>query len=101
MMQSSSLYAFNPAVGLKSFLSPRACALLLESFHLNLRAASLLVTGTATALPVDGLFGVLQRSGAAAAAAAELFEDERTVRMIHYASQAWNLNFFLQSLVRR
>ena len=89
------MYSFNPSSGLKSFLSPRACSLLIDSFRANLRSASLLATGTATALPADGLFGMLRRESELLVAA----EDERRQRMIYYASQAWNLNFFLSSLV--
>ena len=89
-------YAFNPAFSLKSFLSPRSCALLLDRFLLNLRSASLLATGTPAGLPVDGLFGLLRRGAGAAES-----EDERGKRLLHYASQAWNLNFFLSSLVSR
>jgi hypothetical protein len=90
------MYAFSPTAGLGTFLSPRACSLLLDRFHYNLRSASFLARGTPTGLPVDALFGLLKRIGAE-------FEqdeaDERRRRLIHYASQAWNMNFFLTSLV--
>lgn len=78
-------FAFNPQLGLKSFLSPAACRLLVASFEANLQAASLLANGTPKTLPAGELFGVMRRSS--------------DLRLVHHASQAWNLLFFLQSLV--
>lgn len=80
-------FAFTPQLGLKSFLSPAACRLLVDSFQANLQAASLLATGTPKTLPAGELFGVMRRSSDA--------------RLLHHASHAWNLLFFLQSLVTR
>lgn len=80
--------------GFKGFLSPKSTHLLLNSYHLHLRSVAELAYGS----PAN----VNQASKDLFRIIGENERDEVKMgnpRLLHHASQAWNLEFFLRGLV--
>lgn len=80
--------------GFKGFLSPNATHLLLNSYHFHLRSVAELAFGSAATISqaAKDLFRIVE--------AGEREEGKmKNPRLLHHASQAWNLDFFLRGLV--
>jgi hypothetical protein len=81
--------------GFKGFLSPQSTRLLVNSYHLHLRSVAELAFGSSATInqASKDLFRIVE--------AGESDEGRiRNPRLLHHASQAWNLDFFLRGLVR-
>jgi hypothetical protein len=79
---------------LKGFLSPNSTRLLLNSYHLHLRSVAELAFGSPANISqaAKDLFRIVE--------AGEREEGRmKNPRLLHHASQAWNLDFFLRGLV--
>ena len=80
--------------GFKNFISPQSTRLLLTSHHRHLRSVAELAFGSSASITqaAKDLFRIIE--------AAERDEGRmRNPRLLHHASQAWNLEFFLRGLV--
>lgn len=80
--------------GFKGFLSPHSTRLLVNSYHLHLRSVAELAFGSSATInqASKDLFRIVEAGE----------RDEgiiRNPRLLHHASQAWNLDFFLRGLV--
>jgi hypothetical protein len=80
--------------GFKGFLSPNSTRLLVNSYHLHLRSVAELAFGSSANISqaAKDLFRIVE--------AGEREEGRmKNPRLLHHASQAWNLDFFLRGLV--
>lgn len=80
--------------GFQGFLSPHSTRLLLNSYHLHLRSVAELAFGSSATISQASkdLFRIVE--------AGEKDEERmKNPRLLHHASQAWNLDFFLRGLV--
>ena len=80
--------------GFQGFLSPHSTSLLLNSYHLHLRSVAELAFGSSATISQASkdLFRIVETGE----------RDEgrmKNPRLLHHASQAWNLDFFLRGLV--
>lgn len=80
--------------GFQGFLSPNSTRLLLNSYHLHLRSVAELAFGSSATITQASkdLFRIVE--------AGERDEGRmKNPRLLHHASQAWNLDFFIRGLV--
>lgn len=88
-LHTMSTLPFSPAEGIQPFLSPRAAQQLVELQQSYLRRLNHAVQGTDFA-PLN-LYQLVERT----------HKDSSQALLCHYASQAWNMDFWLQGLVPR